>query len=133
VNPKESKGFTSGARQVNPGFDESRGGAMNTESGIAHVGLGSSHDPSGAAAPVPRPHVCGPPVVGFLPRPVVLTPRSYVLNTQSEEKKTVFYSGFACFVNTLTLNMVIVQGSTGRIHYSYCGRASGIREYVLTM
>jgi len=39
VNPKESKGFTRGARQMNPGFTESRGGAMNTESRIVHVGL----------------------------------------------------------------------------------------------
>ena len=29
----------------------------------------------------------------------------YVLNTQSEEKNTVFYSYLACFVNALTLNL----------------------------
>jgi len=47
VNPKESKGFTSGARQMNPGFTQSRGVAMNTESGIAHVGAGPCRDGEG--------------------------------------------------------------------------------------
>ena len=34
-------------------------------------------------------------------------PTSYVSNTQSEEKNTVFYSHLACFVITLTLNMYV--------------------------
>jgi len=38
VHPKESNGFTSGACQMNPGFTV-QGVAMNTESGIAHVGI----------------------------------------------------------------------------------------------
>ena len=34
VNPKEPKGFTSGARQMNPGFTESRGWQLIPNTGL---------------------------------------------------------------------------------------------------
>ena len=40
------------------------------------------------------------------PRPVYGRLRPYMLNTRNEEKKTVFYSYLACFVNTSTSNML---------------------------
>jgi len=34
----------------------------------------------------------------------LISPSTYVLNTQGEEKNTVFYLYLACFVNIFTLN-----------------------------
>jgi len=39
--------------------------------------------------------------------------RSYMLNTRNEKMNAVFYSYFACFVNTFTLNMYVSMSYTG--------------------